>query len=192
MLRKITFSFVRPHIASRFLSTRSTNPPLCILKSILDSTMPQSTQLFTKLPVDQRQAHVLHLAATNDPFSTIKTVSKILTSSTTSCSTLSHEEVLAIRNAVTPEYEKNLERIMKNGHPNVLEFLIQLREDVLFVQSKPSSDTNSLRTLSQTIHKLLTHFFSLSLLQFRQITYADTPALTIEKIAKKEQVSGEP
>ena len=81
---------------------------------------------------------------------------------------------------------------MKNGHPNVLEFLIQLREDVLFVQSKPSSDTNSLRTLSQTIHKLLTHFFSLSLLQFRQITYADTPALTIEKIAKKEQVSGDP
>jgi len=100
------------------------------------------------------------------------------------------EELLKL---ATPTYKPQLREILSGTIPNGLPFLIQLRSDVIFLKklwlrdsSEPRSVINGCHELDDCIKDLLKLYFSVGLLELRHIKYDNSPASTIESIAKKE------
>jgi hypothetical protein len=99
-----------------------------------------------------------------------------------------------LRNATTPQYEEVLEYLLQNNAIDGMPFLVSLRDDLLQVLAWTRSIHEDderlphLKELDNYLRKLFCMWFSPSMLEIRRITYQDTAASIIERIATKEAV----
>ena len=101
-----------------------------------------------------------------------------------------------LRHSCKPKYEELFETLLSEAeHSEGMHFLIKLREDlrqaIFFGQSSSSSTENynaELREMDVNLKRMLSVWFSSGILELKRITYEETPAAVIEKIARKESV----
>jgi malonyl-CoA decarboxylase len=98
-----------------------------------------------------------------------------------------------LQDACTPQYERLFHIILADDAQKGIQFLVQLRQDLLnFIKIK-SIDGNeilvaNLKLMDVSLRSLLAFWFSSETLEIRRITYQSSSAAIIETIATKEAV----
>lgn len=96
---------------------------------------------------------------------------------------LSSKDVHDLRLLLTPRYERLFQTVLSLV-PNGMAVIVSLRSDVKALCSAHPQ----LKALDTALQQQLSSWFSSGILEIRRITYSETPAAIIEKIAKRESV----
>jgi malonyl-CoA decarboxylase len=98
-----------------------------------------------------------------------------------------------LQDACTPQYERLFHIVLAEDARKGIQFLVQLREDLLNFIKIQNADGNeslvaNLKLMDASLRSLLAFWFSAETLEIRRITYQFTSAAIIETIAVKEAV----
>lgn len=97
----------------------------------------------------------------------------------------------AMRDALTPGYERLFQVILEDNAKEGMQFLVSMRQDLLQHMHEFTDQDDTLLRLKQLdthLQRILSTWFSPDMLDIRRITYQTTSAAVIEQIAIKEAV----
>jgi malonyl-CoA decarboxylase len=97
----------------------------------------------------------------------------------------------AMREPLTPGYERLFQVILEDNAKEGMQFLVSLRQDLLqhmHELTDPDDTLVRLKQLDTHLQRILSTWFSPDMLDIRRITYQTTSAAVIEQIAIKEAV----
>jgi len=218
--RKVLAAAAIPHFfqTKRMLTTRNEIPPLLVsiqtqlkapsdldnvssLISLAESMRCQYMSISSSVAssdIHEGRVSILNFLATDlGPWEADiqATMAKYQQSKDTSLHLQRVHLIQAMRNALTPGYERLFQIILEGNAQEGMKFLVELRQDLLqylqtqhVVGSVEDEALVRLKQLDNHLQMLLSSWFSPETLQIRRITYEGTSAAVIEKIATKEAV----
>ena len=109
------------------------------------------------------------------------------------CNANNISTVKHLQKAWTPIYEELFQCLLEENSQYTVNFLVEIRGDLLRLmrilpKENQESLVEALKELERHLRRLLSVWFSPGLLEIRRVTYDDTSAGIIEKIALKEAV----
>ncbi|GMH67106.1 hypothetical protein TL16_g04593 [Triparma laevis f. inornata] len=137
--------------------------------------------LYPSLP-DPEKLQTLRFLYDNYGTDTLALSQTLQTLTTSASASLSQKSAATIRKLSTPKYEALFSRILTDV-PRGMETIVSIRSDLRRLDRKAE-----LKQLNQDLHRQLSQWFSSGILELRRITFNNTPASIIEKIAKQESV----